>query len=216
MIDAAMLPAIKQALKQNEIGNGSPYCMAYARLGGSGGSFGMFQGDVCVNPKAREVLLGILQRAGLPAAIVTRVMAAVSKPCPDGNPLSAADTTVVNDALAAAAGRTAIDTMDAAILDVVLNNLNESIAAAAKRRFTIAAEAQLYIALWVNMTGEPNKLDLWIGGAAEGVPPPAGPVITAADVRGYLHATQYFTNHPKNFTHMQQSVAAGVPLLPAA
>ena len=52
-IDPAIGPALRAALKENEIGNASPYRLSYAKLGQSGASFGVFQGDTHVNPKAR-------------------------------------------------------------------------------------------------------------------------------------------------------------------
>lgn len=216
MVDAAMLPAIKEAIKQNEIGNASPYCLSYACRGQSGASFGVFQGDTNVNQTARSTLQGVMQAAGLSSDTVARIMAAVSRPCPNGNPLSPADTTAVNGALAAAAGQQAVDAMDGTLLQVVLNSLDTSLAAATAMDFTIDPGAQLYIALWINMTGAPNTLNRWIGGTPTGAACPTGPTVTVADITAYLQATQYFQQNPRNFKHMQDSVAAGAALLPTA
>lgn len=216
MVDAALLPAIKEAIKQNEIGNASPYVLSYAQRGQSGASFGIFQGDTAANATARATLQGIIQAAGLGAEMVGRVMAAVSQACPNGNPLSAGDSTAVNGALAAPAGRHAVDAMDATLLQVVLNSLDTSLAAAAAVGFSIDPEAQLYIALWINMTGAPNTLNRWIRGASTAVACPTGPVVSVADIKSYLQATKFFTDNPRNFKHLQDSVAAGAALLPSA
>ena len=53
LVDATLLPAIRAAIKANEIGTESPYRLSYARLGVSGASFGIFQGDTNVNHEAR-------------------------------------------------------------------------------------------------------------------------------------------------------------------
>jgi hypothetical protein len=74
--------------------------------------------------------------------------------------------------------------------------------------------AQLYIALWVNMTGAPDTLCKWLSGTQEvGLAPPAGAVVTPQNLESYLQANTYFRLHPKNFVHMQDSVLAGAALL---
>ncbi len=56
-IDPAIGPALRAALKENEIGNASPYRLSYAKLGQSGASFGVFQGDTHVDAaRARSAL----------------------------------------------------------------------------------------------------------------------------------------------------------------
>ena len=101
MVDTNTVPALKLAIKQNEVGNSSPYCLTYARMGTSGASFGIFQGDTNVNQTARNTLRQVLQKAGVSSNDCNRIIAGVSQPCPNGNPLSAADTTSANNALAA-------------------------------------------------------------------------------------------------------------------
>ncbi len=216
MVDSALVPAIREAVKQNEIGSASPYALSYARLGQSGASFGFFQGDTNVNQLARSALTQILQAGGADAGTVGRIMAAVSQPCPNGNPLSGADTGLANGALSSDTGRQLVDAMDTTLLDVVLGELDSCIDAASAVGQSIDPEALLYIALWANMTGAPSTLDKWLGGTPElGLGSPAGPVVTPRDLTGYLQATSYFQQHARNFTHMQSSVAAAVPLLPA-
>lgn len=215
MVDTTLLPAIKAAIQANEIGDASPYVLSFAGLGTSGASFGIFQGDTNTNPTARATLRQVLQACDV--AGVDAIMAAVSQPCPNGNPLPADQTQAVNAALDGATGRPIVDAMDDTLLNVVLGYIDDCAAAAATVTQTIAPEAQLYIALWVNMTGAPTTLKRWLSGTVvEGLAPPAGPVVSAADMQAYLQKTQFFTQNPRNFTHMQQSVAAGTAQLPTA
>ena len=216
MVDTALLPAIHEAIKENELGSVSPYCLSYARLGSSGASFGIFQGDTNVNHNARATLLKALEVAGADTATCNRILAAVSRPCPGGNPLSPEDTKLANDALSSEAGKHLVDNMDDDLLSVVIGELDTCIAAAATRNQTIVSEALLYIALWVNMTGAPDTLNKWLSGTQEiGLAPPVGPSVTALNIQNYLQANTYFRVHPKNFVHMRDSVNAALPLLPA-
>ena len=130
MVDPSLLPAIRAALRENEIGNQSPYVLTYARLGNSGGSFGVFQGDACVDPNARAALKQALVAAGVASATVTRIVNAVSQPCPDGSPLSPADQKTADDALDSPQGRAIVDAMDGKTIQIVLGELDSSIAAA--------------------------------------------------------------------------------------
>jgi hypothetical protein len=216
VVDTTLVPAIKAAIRANELGSASPYCLSYARLGQSGASFGIFQGDTNVNHTTRAVLRQALSTGGSSAADCDRIISAVSKPCPDGNPLSKEDTMLANDALASEAGRALVDAMDAALLQVVLGELDTSIAAAATHdQATIVPAAQLYIALWVNMTGAPNTLNKWLSGSPDmGLLPPIGPLVTRQNIESYLQASTYFRLHPHNFVHMADSVDAGIAAAP--
>jgi hypothetical protein len=216
MVDPSLVPAIREAIKQNEIGNASPYCLSYACLGASGASFGIFQGDTNVNHVARSTLMQVIQAAGTTADTIARIVAAVSQPCPRGNPLSSADTDIANSALSSPAGQIVVDQMDATLLQIVLGELDTSIASASSRNQSIEPAALLYIALWVNMTGAPDTLNKWLAGTQEvGLAPPVGRVVTQQNLQNYLHANTYFLLHPKNFVHLQDSVQAAIPLLPA-
>jgi hypothetical protein len=215
MVDTALYPAIRAAIKQNELGNASPYCLSYARLGQSGASFGIFQGDTNVNPLARSTLTDVLNAAGMDTATVGSIMAAVSCPLPQGNPLSAANSGLVDQALAAGFGKAIVDQMDDQLMQTVLKGIDSCIAASGSR--PIDPAAQLYIALWVNMTGAPTTLAKWLAGAEiAGVAPPSGATVTVTDLTHYLQASAFFRQNPRNFAHMQSSVAAGAALLPAA
>lgn len=213
MVDTALFPAIRAAIKQNELGNASPYCLSYARLGQSGASFGIFQGDTNVNPLARSTLTEVLNAAGIDDGTVGSIMAAVSQPLPSGNPLSPDDTSLANTALASALGRSIVDGMDDQLMQTVLQGIDSCLAASGAR--SIDPTAQLYIALWANMTGAPTSLAKWLGGTeVAGLAPPDGAGVSAEDLENYLQANSYFRNNPRNFPHMQASVAAGAALLP--
>jgi hypothetical protein len=214
MVDTALYPAIRAAIKQNELGTASPYCLSYARLGQSGASFGIFQGDTNVNPLARSALADVLNAAGVDTPTADAILAAVSRPLPQGSPLSADDSALVDKALAAGSGQTIVNQMDDQLMQTVLNGIDSCIAASGSR--PIDPEAQLYIALWVNMTGAPTTLAKWLGGTEiAGAAPPDGPTVAATDLENYLQVSAYFRQNPRNFAHMQASVEAGVALLPA-
>jgi hypothetical protein len=217
MVDSSLLPGITAALRENEIGDQSPYVLSYAELGQSGGSFGVFQGDCHVQPAAQVALTQALQAAGVNAATITRIVSAVSQPCPNGSPLSPADQQTADNALNSPAGRAIVDAMDAKILQVILGELDSSVAAAQSKKKQLDPGAQISIALWVNMTGEPTSLNQWLKGATIGsVTPPANPVVTRDDLKRYLTGTKYFTLHPRNLVHFEESVDAGIRALAVA
>lgn len=216
MVAQQFVPAIRETIKQNEIGNASPYQLSYARKGKSGASFGFMQGDTNVQSLARDTLKSALTAAVASAATIVRIMTAVSKALPDGNPLSDADTKLANGALSSPAGKKLVDAMDANIFQNVLDDVDSCIAAAGSRKVTIDPLALLYIAPWINMTGTPSLLKVWLaGGTALGLQPPPPPNVTAGEMQAYLQATSYFQANPKNFAHFQECVAAGAKLLPS-
>jgi hypothetical protein len=217
MVDSALIPAIKEAVKQNEIGDASPFELSYAELDKSGASFGAMQGDTHVSELARSTLREVLQKAGVNTVRINRIMELVEQLCPNGNPLNPDDTKFANDALDTPAGRALIDQMDAKLLQAILRGVDAAVAAADKRNITIAPEAQLYIACWVNMTGPPDKLLNYLSGKSElGLTPPSGPTFGEVDIVTYLNATEFFQKHPKNRKHLHDSVHAAFGLLPTA
>lgn len=217
MVKPSLLRAIRVALRENEIGDQSPYVLSYARLGTSGGSFGVFQGDVHADPLAREALAQVLAAANVDTDTVIRIVDAVGRPCPDGSPLSPQDQRTADDALDSPKGRAIVDAMDQKILDVILSELDSSIEAAKSVERELDDGAQLCIALWVNMTGAPTTLNEWITGKQIGeVAPPAASPVTREDVTRYLKGTKYFTLHPKNLIHFQASVDKGLQAAGAA
>lgn len=211
MVDPSLLPAIRAALRENEIGNQSPYVLSYAELGNSGGSFGVFQGDACVDPNARAALKQVLVAANVNAATINRIVNAVSQPCPHGSPLSPADQQTADTALNSVQGRAIVDAMDEKTLQVILNELDTSIIAAQSASKRLDSGSQVSIALWVNMTGAPTALNEWIMGATiGGAAPPAAATVTRDDVKRYLKGTKFFTLHPKNLIHFEASVDKGL------
>jgi len=215
MVDRALYPAIRAAIKQNELGNASPYRLSYARLGQSGASFGIFQGDTNVNARARQTLTDVLNAAGLAPDAVSAIMTAVCRPLPDGNPLAPDDANMVDAALASDLGRPLVDAMDDQLMRTVLAGIDSCVAASGAR--TIDPAAQLYMALWINMTGAPTKLCKWLQGAeVAGLAPPAGDTVGIEDIEAYLQASAHFRQNPRNFAHLQASVRAGAAALPSA
>jgi hypothetical protein len=204
MVDVALIPAIKAALKYNELGDASPYALSFACLGQSGASFGIFQADLHTNGPAMNTLEQCLDAAGLDVVEGNRLMVALSGALPNGNPLSDADLATVNAALSSPAGMALVDALDGETLQIVLHELDECIAAAGDDG--IAPDAQIAIALWVNMTGEPTSLLTWLASASI----PSRPLIALADVMTYLAGTLYFRVHTRDLVHFKDAVAAGV------
>jgi hypothetical protein len=219
MPDAAMMPAIKAALRANEIGPGDPYRLSFAGKGSSGASFGVFQADTAANANARTTLHNVLAAAGMDPGQMQGIMAALSVACP-ADPLDPGDEAAVNAALDSPQGRALVDALDGQSLAIVCGDLDLANGAAAGAGNAIAGDAQLAICLWCNMTGRPTLMMTWLGGsdvtesgvavAAPGVP------VLFDDVRRYLTETSFFVAHPQNWIHFSQSVAAGAALLPPA
>ena len=108
------------------------------------------------------------------------------------------------------ASRALVDAMDETILQKVYGELDTCIAAAAAANRSIAPIVQLYIAMWVNMTGPPDKILDFLRG------PDPGATVQEADIKTYLLATKYFRENPRNFPHMVESAQKGAEELPQA
>lgn len=215
MVDSSLVPAIGRAIQENELGTASAYCLSYACRGTSAASFGIFQGDTNVNHVARATLLQVLQAHNTDSAAITRIIAGVSQPCPNGSALNAADGALADAALASDQRRVLVDAMDTELLHIVLAEVDTCLSAASQRNLSIDRVVLLYIALWVNMTGAPETLNKCLSGTQEvGLVSPVGPVVTKQSIEAYLQANTYFRLHPHNFVHMQTSVNAGAGLLP--
>jgi hypothetical protein len=205
--------ALRIAVRVNEIGDQSPYQLCFAGLGKSGGSFGFMQGDLAAGQQiVTDTFRQVLAAAGIPDDNIT---GRLSTHC-TGDPLSPAETARVNTALDSPEGRRLVDAMDEAILSKALNDLRTCVAAAAGAGRTIEPVAQIYMLLWINMTGPPSVLLDWLRGNAvtltRTVPAP-GAVVSVADIENYLLASQYFTENPRTFAHLRQSVKAGADVL---
>jgi len=210
MPEETLKPALRAALRMHEIGQGSPYVLAFAGKGNSGASFGFMQGDLAAGqPEVTKTFTDVLTDAGMDQATVDDLLDRLSVHLVE-NPLTEAETASVDAALLA--GKAKVDAMDEQILGKVYAGLDACIAAAAPQR-AIAAEAQIYMALWVNMTGPPSKLIVWLKGGNPNLRKPVpvpGAVVDTPAIRTYLQATDYFIQNPRNFMHMVESVAAGM------
>ena len=215
-IDPAIGPALRAALKENEIGNASPYRLSYAKLGQSGASFGVFQGDTHVNPKARSTLLQVLLQSGIASADAESIVNAVSVALPAGSPFSEAVNIQIDTALASSSGRALVDAMDEETFADVEAKLTNCLQIVGSRHATLEAPAQIACTLWINMNGG-LTLRKWLEGDVEyGVQPVAAPNVTRGNIETFLKNTDYFVLHPQNFRHFSDSVNAGVGVLPAA
>jgi len=97
----------------------------------------------------------------------------------------------------------------------VLSGLDTCVDAAATAGLTLAPIAFLYIAPWINMSGPPNLMNVWLAGSpVHGVPPPTPPTVTESNMISYLQSMAYFQANPRNFAHLQQCVQVGAALLP--
>lgn len=216
MPDDTYKPALRQALRRHEIGNRTPYELSFAGKGKSGASFGFMQGDMAARqPEVQRTFFSVMAAAGMAAADIATLAQALSVPLLT-NPLSAADTQRINGALLSSSAL--VDAMDEAILAKVFAGVDACIAAAQRAGRSIDGKAQIYAALWINMTGPPTKLLDWIGGTSvtlRGPVPQAGPVVDGAAMEAYLQLTDYFVENPGNFQHLLQCAEAGASSLPA-
>jgi hypothetical protein len=203
----------------NEIGNRSPYQLSFAGKGKSGASFGFMQGDMAAGqPVVQAAFRAALNAAGVPDTKIISVAQRLSVPLID-NPLSAEDTVLVNDALDAAAGRQQVDAMDENIFEDLCKQLDRCVSTAQASGRQIAPAAQIYMILWINMTGPPTTLLNWLSGrdvmlAKPFEKPPA--VVDGAAMEAYLRATAFFTENPRNLPHMMESAEAGASLITTA
>ena len=214
MPDDSLKPALRAALRAHEIGQRSPYELMFAAKGKSGASFGFMQGDLAAGqPEVRQTFRDCCTGAGMDGATIDGLIAQLGVPLIN-NPLASDETEHVNAALLA--GRATVDAMDETILRGVYQGLDTCLTTANAAQRTIAPEAQVYIALWINMTGAPTTLLRWLQGndpkLRKPVPTP-GAEVSAADIRAYLGATDYFIENPRNFMHMVESVAVGMAQL---
>jgi hypothetical protein len=215
MPDDAVKPALRKALRLNEIGNASPYRLSFAGKANSGASFGFMQGDLNANqPIVKSTFQQALAAAGIPqdkrAALTQQLSGHLAH-----NPLTQADTDLVNAALLAS--RALVDAMDEAILQSVYGNLDRCTDTAQDAGRAIDPVALIYMALWINMSGPPTSLLKWLEGEDPGLAepvPPAADVVDEDSIEAYLKATSYFVNNPGNFPHIVQSAEAGAELLP--
>ena len=218
--DGGLEAALLTAIRQNEIGDASPYRLSYAAKGSSGASFGFMQGDMAVGlPIVQSTFCDVLAAAHIPDDKINSLAQTLSVHLIQ-NPLSKEDTELVNAALNAPAGRALVDRMDQVIFADVRQHLDRCVAAGVGSGRTITPKAQIYMLLWINMTGPPTILLKWLSGEdvtmASTVPKP-DQIVDATAMENYLRATDFFSENPGNLPHFLQSAAAGAVLLgPAA
>ena len=211
----AFRPALRAALRENEIGSHTPYEISFASKGKSGGSFGFMQGDLAASqPDVTKTFETIMTKAGATPAQIRSWIAALSVHCVS-NPLSRADTAFIDKALVTYSAD--VDAMDDLILKSVYAALDDCISTAGQYGRRISPKALLYAALWINMTGYPNKMLRWLSGGDPELRAPVAPapaLVRATDIRAYLSATDYFIKNSKNMGHMDESVQVGSVALP--
>jgi hypothetical protein len=217
MVDAALEPALTEALRCHEIG-GDPamaYRLTFAGKGTSGGSFGFMQGDLAKGgPAVKDTFRQVLAAAGVAPAQIDALLALCAVPQPH-DPLTDAQRTTIDAALAAR--KDLVDAMDRHLLETVLDDLDLCLDAAQAAGCTLTPKAQLYIAMWSNMTGRPDTLAAWLKGTDPhfGVPvPAAGKIVDGAALEAYLSATRYYREHPRNLGHLKDCAAKGVAKFP--
>jgi hypothetical protein len=203
---------IKVALRANEIGNKSPYQLSYAANGKSGASFGFMQGDLAAGPKiVKETFAEVMQSAGMDTAKIALLIRLLSRPLL-ASPLPADDSHAVNAALDSAAGQVLVDKMDGVICGGVLREVTACVQKALAAGKTVDALAQIYMALWINMSGRPTTLLHWLSGNSVSLThalPAPGPLVDGPAMLVYLRATEYFTKYSRNLRHMITSAEKG-------
>jgi hypothetical protein len=217
-VDDQLRNAIRAALRVNEIGRTSPYQLSFAGKGKSGASFGASQGDLAAQPLARDTLWKVLAASEVPQAKIASILGQLSGPL-YSNPLSTEDDRLVEQALAAPQGRDLVDAMDKTIMESVCQSVADCEGAAEAAGISLEPTAELYMALWINMTGPPTTLKQWVGGNEvwvdshrNKIAAPTGQV-SSGMIINYLKSCDYFIANPGNFPHMQEAVAAGTAYL---
>jgi hypothetical protein len=209
MPDDAIKPALRAALRYNEIGDRTPYEISFAQKGNSGGSFGFMQGDLAAGqPIVHTTFRSCMATAGMPQGTIDDLVRRLSGKGIGPNVITPSETQQINAALQA--NRALVDAMDENILGSVYGGLDTCNSAASGAGRSIAPIAQLYVAKWVNMTGPPDKILSFIRG------PDVGATIGEEDIQDYLRATKYFSENPKNFDYMVESADEGAKELPTA
>ncbi|HSU04890.1 MAG TPA: hypothetical protein VLI93_04900 [Acetobacteraceae bacterium] len=210
---SALDSGLRAAVRMNEIGDASPYKLSFAGKGKSGASFGFMQGDMAAGqPIVHAAFRAALEAADVPPETITSLAQRLSVPL-IFNPLDPENTALVNNALDAPAGREQVDAMDRTIFDQVCTSLDKCVEVAQASGRQIMPKAQIYMLLWINMTGPPTTLLSWLAGnpvtLAKLVPRP-GPTIDGDAMHAYLAATSFYTENPQDLPHILLSAAAGM------
>jgi hypothetical protein len=212
-VNAKLRTAIQTALRLNEIGDSSSYRLSFASKGKSGASFGAAQGDLAAGqPVVTDTFEDALTAGGFTPGEIQQFLAVLSVPL-IRNPLSLSDTQRIDAALLNS--KSLVDAMDEDILEGVFAGVDQCIGAASTAGRHVDPKALIYMALWINMSGPPNKLLIWLRGGDPGMPrvPTLGGAVSGQDMEDYLRATRYFSENPENLPHILQSAAAGALML---
>ena len=191
----------------HEIGDHTPYEISFAQKANSGGSFGFMQGDLAAGQAiAHSTFRGCMAAARMADAAIGDLERRLSTKGARPTIISAAEKRQIDAAFQASSNL--VDAMDEAILQNVYGHLDTCVAVATEANRTIDPIAQLYIAMWVNMTGAPTKLLDWLRS------PERGNTISENAIQGYLRDQKYYKEHPDNFPHIVASAAKGAEQLP--
>lgn len=206
----ALTRALRLALRTNEIGDETPYQLYFAKKGNSGASFGFTQGDLAAGQAVvRDTFQNVLAAARVAPNQIESLTNRLSVQLTQ-NPLSRAEADLVNEALASDKGQPLVDAMDEVIFQTVCKELDKCVASAARASRVIDPEAQIYMLLWINMSGKPTELLDWLEDRPVDLANPVGPpgkIVTAGDIENYLRATKFFSENPRNFRRLQTVVA---------
>jgi hypothetical protein len=208
-LNSELKTAILSGIRLNEIGNGTPYKLYFATKGSSGASFGATQGDLAAGqPIVTQTFHDCLAAAGFSVAEIQGFISMLSVHL-ISDPLSAADEQRINAALLN--GKNLVDKMDQQIMTDIYSDVDKCISAASSAGRHIEPIALIYMALWINMSGPPTSLLLWLKGQDPGMAgvPVLGPAVTEEDMQGYLKATNYFRANTGNLAHIVASAEAG-------
>ena len=207
MPDDSLKPALRAALRAHEIGDHTPYEISFAQKANSGGSFGFMQGDLAAGQAiVHSTFRRCMAAAGMAEAVITDLEHRLSTKGAKPTIISANEKQRIDAALQAR--HDLVDAMDESILQNVYRHLDTCVDVAAEVNRTIDPIAQLYIAMWVNMTGAPTKLLDWLRS------PERGDTISENNIQGYLRDQKYYREHPGNFPHIVNSAAKGAEKLP--
>ncbi|MBI3515289.1 MAG: hypothetical protein HY060_14695 [Proteobacteria bacterium] len=216
MVDEILKPALTTSLRLHEIGDRTPYEISFARTGKSGGSFGFMQGDLAKGEDfVRDTFIAALHADAVDQPTINVLLPLVTVPQPR-DPLTPAQHDLIDQALRNS--EPLVDAMDQRLLATVYADLDLCLNAADTAGRRLTPKAQLYIAMWSNMTGRPDTLAAWLRGVAPQFTQPvpaAGEIVDGAALEAYLSATKYYLQNPKNLRHIKDCATAGVAELPA-
>jgi hypothetical protein len=213
--DAA--PYIRSALHYHEV-NADPkvaYRLSYARIGNSGPSVGFCQADLHTNPAALTMVGQIMQNAKVPPFARGRILGLLREACPNGSPLTPADSELVEAALDSTQGRAAIDKFDDDVFHTALRGTYNCLMTAMTAGRSVATEALIGMTLWINQSGAPTTLLHWLTGekiylGGVGLQLGFAQAVDQAAWVEYYATIPFVEEHPTQMTRMTESIAYGL------